>query len=90
MDGTYFLIATEYYWSLYLPHSPLPASYTHTALAARDFRYAGPSIWNSLLRNLRSINSYTAFKPSLKLTYSQMQTSHAFSEYLMQSWPIRF
>jgi hypothetical protein len=36
------------------------------SLASRGFRHAGPSLWNSLPPNLRSIDSYTSFKSNLK------------------------
>jgi len=35
-------------------------------LASRGFRHAGPSLWNSLPRHLRSNDSYTVFKYKLK------------------------
>ena len=35
-------------------------------LASRGFRYAGPSLWNSLPPHLKSIDSYSTFKSNLK------------------------
>jgi len=44
-------------------HSPLPINIT---LASCGLRHAGPSIWNSLPRHLRSTDSYNVFKSNLK------------------------
>jgi len=35
-------------------------------LGSRDFRHAGPSLWNSLPHHLRSTDSYTVFKSNIK------------------------
>jgi len=43
----------------------LPASNQHYS-SYRGFRYAGPSLWNSLPPHLRSIDSYSTFKSNLK------------------------
>ncbi len=69
--------APQYLNSLLSPYTPsrqLRSSSQHllsvprlnTALGSRGFRASGPSLWNSLPDNIRSIDSYSSFKSHLK------------------------
>jgi len=60
----------------------LSKSCINIALAARCFRHAGPSLWNSLSHHLRSIDSYTVFKFNIKLTFSLVQAFLAPNNYI--------
>jgi len=59
-----------YYILIYAIASGSLSSPNNLVSPSRGFRYAGPSLWNSLPHHLRSTDSYTVFKSNLKLTFS--------------------